>query len=79
MSWPSNNGIQSFGASKFEKVGIFMCPHVLFLQARSQLKKCQFAQKSVTYLGHIISDKGIKPDKVKLEAVSNYPTPTSSK
>ena len=44
-----------------------------------KLKKCQFAQSAVTYLGHIISDKGIEPDKTKLEAVTNYPTPSSSK
>ena len=44
-----------------------------------KLKKCQFAQKSVTYLGHIISNKGIEPDKAKLEAVINYPKSASSK
>ena len=44
-----------------------------------KLKKCQFAQKSVTYLGHIISDKGNEPDKAKLEVVTNYSTPASSK
>ena len=44
-----------------------------------KLKKCQFAQKSVTYLGRIISNKGIEPDKAKLEAVINYPKPASSK
>ena len=44
-----------------------------------KLKKCQFAQQSVTYLGQIISHEGIKLDTAKLEAVTNYPTPASSK
>jgi len=44
-----------------------------------KLKKCQFAQKSIAYLGHIISNKGIKPDKAKLEAVADYPTPADTK
>ena len=33
-------------------------------------------KKLVTYLGNIISDKGVQQDK---EAASNYPTPASSK
>lgn len=44
-----------------------------------QAKKCHFAQAQVTYLGHIISNKGIEPDKSKLTAVSAYPTPQSTK
>jgi len=44
-----------------------------------KLKKYQFAQKSVAHVAHIISNKGIKPDKVKLEAVANYPTPANTK
>ena len=40
-----------------------------------KLKKCKFAQQSVTYLGHIISHECIKPDMVKPEAVTNYLTP----
>ena len=42
-------------------------------------KKCHFAQEQVTYLGHIISNKGIEPDKSKLTAISAYPTPRTTK
>ena len=42
-------------------------------------KKCHFMQEQVTYLGHIISNKGIVPDKAKLTAVTVYPTPQTTK
>ena len=42
-------------------------------------KKCHFVQEQVTYLGHIISSKGIEPDKAKLTAVTSYPTPQNTK
>lgn len=42
-----------------------------------RLSKCKFAQKQVSYLGHIISGKGVAPDPSKIEAVENYPIPTN--
>ncbi|CAB0016930.1 unnamed protein product [Nesidiocoris tenuis] len=53
----------------------------LFRQAdlKLQLQKCHFLQKQVHYLGHIVSAEGIQPDDRKLEAVRNYPVPTSVK
>ena len=42
-------------------------------------KKCHFVQEQVTYLGHIISNKGIELDKAKLTAVTAYPTPQTTK
>ena len=42
-------------------------------------KKCYFARKQVIYLGHVISSKGIEPDKTKIAAVATYPTPQNSK
>ena len=41
--------------------------------------KCHFIQEQVTYLGHIISSEGIKPDNAKLTAVTAYPTPQNTK
>lgn len=38
--------------------------------------KCQFFKTEVSFLGHICSDKGLKPDPKKLVAVEKYPTPT---
>ena len=33
----------------------------------------------VAYLGHIISIKGIKPDKAELTAITTYPIPQNTK
>lgn len=40
-------------------------------------KKCQFLQKQVAYLGHIVSEKGIQTDPTKVEKVKNWPEPRS--
>lgn len=42
-------------------------------------KKCQFLQKSVAYLGHIIDKDGIHTDPKKTEAIEKYPSPSSYK
>ena len=39
--------------------------------------KCHFLQRSVEYLGHVISEKGISPDPRKVEAVRNFPVLTT--
>ena len=31
--------------------------------------KCKFEQSSVTYLGHVIDDKGLHPTREKLDAI----------
>jgi len=40
-----------------------------------KLSKCLFLQKSVKYLGHIISEDGLRPDPKLTEAIRKYPTP----
>ncbi|XP_028176931.1 uncharacterized protein K02A2.6-like [Ostrinia furnacalis] len=40
-----------------------------------KLSKCSFLQKSVKYLGFIIDENGLHPDKKKVEAISNAPVP----
>lgn len=40
-----------------------------------KLKKCAFAQKEVHYLGHVVTQDGVKPENDKVEAVKNYPQP----
>lgn len=44
-----------------------------------QPQKCQFLRKEIKFLGHVISEAGIKPDPEKITAVSTYPTPTNLK
>ncbi len=42
-------------------------------------EKCEFHAESVTFLGHSISTRGIKPDPAKIEAVAKWPVPDSCK
>jgi hypothetical protein len=44
-----------------------------------QPDKCEFLRKEVTFLGHKISEKGIEPDNSKVEAIENFPRPTTAK
>ncbi|KAI4891852.1 hypothetical protein NFI96_006273, partial [Prochilodus magdalenae] len=39
------------------------------------LDKCQFGRTSATYVGHIVSQDGIAPDPLKIEAASAWPKP----
>lgn len=47
--------------------------HQLFVKE----SKCSFAQQSMEYLGHIISDKGVSTDPAKTAAMLDWPTPTN--
>ena len=44
-----------------------------------KLSKCSFFQTQLRYLGHIISAEGIQSDPRKLEALRDWPFPTSVK
>ena len=44
---------------------------------RLKLPKCQFLQKSVEYLGQIISSNGVSPSKKKVEAILEVAPPTN--
>ncbi|CEL55040.1 hypothetical protein RSOLAG1IB_01048 [Rhizoctonia solani AG-1 IB] len=41
--------------------------------------KCEFHQTTMEYLGIIVSDKGFSLDKLKIQAVQEWPTPTTVK
>jgi RNase H-like domain found in reverse transcriptase/Reverse transcriptase (RNA-dependent DNA polymerase)/Integrase zinc binding domain len=45
----------------------------------AKLTKCTFATTSIDYLGHIISPEGVSTDLSKIQAMVNWPTPTSVK
>lgn len=44
-----------------------------------QLEKCSFLRKEVHYLGHVITQDGIKPDPTKIEAVDNFKIPKNER
>lgn len=44
-----------------------------------QPQKCQFLQKSLAYLGHVISNEGISPDPRKVQSIENFPKPKCPK
>uniref|UniRef100_A0A6V7LZN9 RNA-directed DNA polymerase n=1 Tax=Bracon brevicornis TaxID=1563983 RepID=A0A6V7LZN9_9HYME len=46
---------------------------------RLQPDKCNFLKKEVVYLGHVISEKGVKADPTKTDAVRNFPIPKDTK
>lgn len=57
--------------------------HVLQLlldhQWKVKLSKCSFAQKQLSYLGHIIGEQGVSTDPSKIADVVNWKTPTTVK
>ncbi len=53
--------------------------HLLENQLFVKAEKCEFHAASVTFLGHIISSRGIKPDPAKIEADAKWPVPDSRK
>ena len=40
-------------------------------------QKCQFHVQEVSFLGYLISGKGVRMDPAKIEAITQWPTPTS--
>jgi hypothetical protein len=48
-------------------------------QLYAKLSKCQFECLEVEYLGHLISEEGVKADPTKIEAMLNWPVPRTIK
>ncbi|XP_073526451.1 uncharacterized protein [Phyllobates terribilis] len=44
----------------------------------ANLKKCDFYSDSVSFLGFVVSSKGLEVDKEKIKAIQEWPTPTSA-
>jgi hypothetical protein len=45
--------------------------HLLF----AKRSKCTFGERSIAYLGHVISDAGVAMDPAKVQAVADWPKP----
>lgn len=41
--------------------------------------KCKFAQREISYLGHVLSKRGLSTDPAKIEAISSWPMPSNVK
>jgi len=41
----------------------------------AKLSKCEFFKHQVDFLGHVVSDEGIKVDDTKTEVIRNWPVP----
>jgi len=41
--------------------------------------KCQFCKPEIKFLGHIISDDGVKADRERIEAILWYPIPKNQR
>ena len=57
--------------------GVFQALNEAGLQLKPS--KCHFALREVRYLGHVVSQEGIKPDDDNVKAVSTYPVPRTIK
>ena len=44
----------------------------------AKFSKCEFWLQEVTFLGHVVSGKSISVDPTKIEAIINWPPPTSA-
>lgn len=44
-----------------------------------KLSKCSFAQRQISYLGHVISQHGVSTDQSKVQAILTWPVPTNVK
>lgn len=44
-----------------------------------QPDKCEFLRKEVSYLGHLITDKGVKPNPDKVRCIEKFPQPQNQK
>ena len=41
--------------------------------------KCAFAQSKIEYPGYTLSSEGVRPNNKKVEAINQFPRPTSTK
>ncbi|GFT29831.1 retrovirus-related Pol polyprotein from transposon 17.6 [Trichonephila clavipes] len=42
-----------------------------------KLSKCKFAQQEIQYLGHVVGRGKCSPTELKIEAIQNFPIPTT--
>ena len=55
---------------------VFQC--IRDARLKLNIEKCNFWMKSLPFLGHIISEKGIAPDPAKIETVQKIQLPKNT-
>jgi hypothetical protein len=46
---------------------------------KAQLNKSEFLKKETKFLGHVVTPERIKPNPKKIEYVTNFPNPKTSR
>lgn len=46
-------------------------------QWKVKLSKCTFSQRSIAYLGHVVSEAGVSTDPAKVKAITDWLVPTN--
>ena len=64
---------------KNKEVGKTSCTHLKNAGLKIKPSKCHLLQRSVHYLGHVVSAEGIKTDPEKIRSVSDWPTLSAKK
>lgn len=44
-----------------------------------RLDKCKLLQRDVKFLGHVVDQRGVRPDPDKISAVQDWPSPSTVK
>ena len=52
---------------------------LIALGLKAKLKKCSFGKSEVKFLGFIVGRNGVQPDPDKVQAITDYPTPATTK
>jgi hypothetical protein len=52
---------------------------MMLIDSHHKMSKCRFGVDEIDYLGHFLSDQGVRTYPSKLEAMSKWPIPTTIK
>lgn len=66
------------------KIGMIICymwskSWLLQHQLYAKVSKCQFGIQRMEYLGHVVLANGVEMDGVKIQAILQWPVPTTLK
>ncbi|KAL5476035.1 hypothetical protein EMCRGX_G025937 [Ephydatia muelleri] len=77
FSTAPKTGLATSGYKKEWLTKVFLKLHYAGLKVK--MEKCNFAQKAVKYLGHVVSAEAISLGSAETEVVTSYSVPTSPK